>query len=85
VEVVYTVPAERELGNAQWLRDFKEGDDIVVDYTEKDGVRVAIVVVKEERFVDLNGAQQLCRAVLPGCRERTEWDGSVPTGGCGAA
>lgn len=53
VEVVYSVSAETEYGNVTALKDLAAGDDIVVDYTEKDGQRLVTTLVKEEQGVEI--------------------------------
>ncbi|MBF0387045.1 MAG: hypothetical protein HQL20_04230 [Candidatus Omnitrophica bacterium] len=56
VETVYTVTAETELGNVNAVADLKAGDDIVIDYLEKDGKRVVTTLVKEEKSTEvMNG------------------------------
>ena len=49
VEVAYTVTAETEFGNINAVADLKAGDDIVIDYLEKEGKRVVTTLVKEEK------------------------------------
>ena len=49
VEVAYSVTKETELGNINAVTDLKAGDDIVIDYVEKDGKRVVTTLVKEEK------------------------------------
>ncbi|MBF0595545.1 MAG: hypothetical protein HQL22_11355 [Candidatus Omnitrophica bacterium] len=49
VETVYSVTPETELGNINAVADLKTGDDIVIDYIEKDSKRVVTTLVKEEK------------------------------------
>lgn len=48
VEVVYAVVAETELGNIDELAELQPDDDVVLDYQEIDGQRVATTLVREE-------------------------------------
>jgi hypothetical protein len=49
VEMSYTLTPETELGNINAIADLKVGDDIVIDYVEKDGKRKVTTLVKEEK------------------------------------
>jgi cytoskeletal protein RodZ len=49
VEMSYTLTPETELGNINAVADLKVGDDIVIDYVEKDGKRKVTTLVKEEK------------------------------------
>ncbi|MEI6437829.1 MAG: hypothetical protein WCO69_03650 [Candidatus Omnitrophota bacterium] len=49
VETSYSVTAETELGNINAVADLKAGDDIVIDYLDKEGKRVVTTLVKEEK------------------------------------
>ncbi len=49
VETTYTLTPETELGNINAVADLKAGDDIVIDYVEKDGARKVTTLVKEEK------------------------------------
>ena len=52
VQVTYSVTSETELGNINAVSDLKVDDDIVIDYTEKDGKRVITTLVKEEKAAE---------------------------------
>ncbi|MBF0618937.1 MAG: hypothetical protein HQL19_02090 [Candidatus Omnitrophica bacterium] len=56
VETSYAVTAETELGNINAVKDLVAGDDIVIDYVEKDGKRVVTTLVKEEKGAETPGA-----------------------------
>lgn len=47
-EVVYNVIPDTEFGNVQPLTDLKPDDDVVIDYVEKEGRRVIMIVVREQ-------------------------------------
>ncbi|MBF0122762.1 MAG: hypothetical protein HQL21_05070 [Candidatus Omnitrophica bacterium] len=49
VETIYFLTAETELGNVNAVKDLAVGDDIVLDYAEKDGKRTVTTLVKEEK------------------------------------
>jgi len=49
VEMTYTVTAETELGNINAVTDLVANDDVVIDYAEKDGKRVVMTLVKEDK------------------------------------
>jgi hypothetical protein len=49
VEAVYSIVKETELGNINAVTDLKAGDDVVIDYIEKDGKRQVSTLVKEEK------------------------------------
>ena len=49
VEMTYAVTTETELGNINAVTDLKASDDVVIDYTEKDGKRVVTTLVKEDK------------------------------------
>ena len=48
VKSVYTVNAETEFGNIDSVEHLKPGDNVVLDYVEKDGKRTVTTLVKEE-------------------------------------
>lgn len=52
IETVYSVTTETELGNIAAVADLKVGDDIVIDYLEKEGKRVVTTLVKEEKGME---------------------------------
>jgi len=52
VETAYSITKETELGNINAIADLKAGDDIVIDYVEKEGKRVVTTLVKEEKGVE---------------------------------
>ncbi|MBF0569656.1 MAG: hypothetical protein HQL18_02640 [Candidatus Omnitrophica bacterium] len=49
VETTYSLTPETELGNINAVKDLAVGDDIVLDYAEKDGKRIVTTLVKEEK------------------------------------
>ena len=49
VETVYNLTSETELGNINAVKDLVVGDDVVLDYAEKDGKRMVTTLVKEEK------------------------------------
>jgi hypothetical protein len=49
VEMKYTVTAETELGNINAVTDLVANDDVVIDFAEKDGKRVVMTLVKEDK------------------------------------
>lgn len=52
VETTYAISAETELGNINAVKDLVVGDDVVLDYSEKDGQRVVTTLVKEEKAAE---------------------------------
>jgi FKBP-type peptidyl-prolyl cis-trans isomerase (trigger factor) len=57
VQVTYSVTPETELGNINAVSDLKVDDDIVIDYSEKDGKRVVTTLVKEEKGAEVPNGQ----------------------------
>ncbi len=49
VEIGYATTDQTELGNINQIADLKDGDDIVVDYTETAGNRIITTLVKEKK------------------------------------
>lgn len=49
VEATYDLTPETEFGNINAAKDLAVGDDIVLDYAEKDGKRIVTTLVKEEK------------------------------------
>jgi uncharacterized protein YuzE len=49
VDAVYVITTETELGNVNAVTDLAVDDDVVIDYTEKDGKRVITTLVKEDK------------------------------------
>ncbi len=52
VETGYAVTAETDFGNINAVTDLQAGDDIVIDYIEKEGKRVVTTLVKEEKGME---------------------------------
>ncbi len=52
VDTVYTATTETEYGNIAALKDLVAGDDIVIDYLEKDGKKLITTLVKEEKGME---------------------------------
>jgi len=48
IEVSYVISDDIELENIDSMSDVKAGDDIDLDYIEKDGVKMAVYIAKEE-------------------------------------
>ena len=48
VEAVYTVNAETEFGDVDTAAHLKAGDNVVLDYIEKDGKRIITTLVKQD-------------------------------------
>lgn len=57
VETVYATTSETEFGNVAALKDLAAGDDIVIDYLEKDGKKLITTLVKEEKGMEAAPAE----------------------------
>jgi hypothetical protein len=66
VEMSYTLTPETELGNINAIADLKTGDDIVIDYVEKDGKRKVTTLVKEEKGAEAPANGEAVQAAAEG-------------------
>jgi cytoskeletal protein RodZ len=66
VEMSYTLTPETELGNINAIADLKAGDDIVIDYVEKDGARKVTTLVKEEKGAEAPASGEAMQAAAEG-------------------
>lgn len=48
VEVAFVINTETEYENVESIADIKAGDEVSVTFEEKDGQKVALVIIKEE-------------------------------------
>ena len=64
VETVYTLTSETELGNINAVKDLVVGDDVVLDYAEKDGKRMVTTLVKEEKGAETPAAEGTAAPVV---------------------
>ena len=58
VEVNYNVTGETEFGNVNAVTDLAANDDVVIDYGEKDGKRVVMTLVKEDKGAEAPAATE---------------------------
>ena len=66
VEMNYTLTPETELGNINAIADLKAGDDIVIDYVEKEGKRKVTTLVKEEKGAEAPANGEAVQAAAEG-------------------
>ncbi|MFH0753900.1 MAG: hypothetical protein V2A70_04980 [Candidatus Omnitrophota bacterium] len=65
VEVSYDVTAETEFGNVNAVTDLAVNDDVVIDFTEKDGKRVVMTLVKEDKGAEAPAGTEALAADAP--------------------